>query len=91
MLVGGSRHETMDPGFVLLDTRQHDVILRELVLPGRTAINQSLVGICASCADCFKIAFSYKHYEQRWMVVSNEIKDAHFALFKTRQSDVLAS
>ncbi|VDP27204.1 unnamed protein product [Schistosoma curassoni] len=36
MVVGGSRLETLDPGFVLLGTRQHGVpvILRELVLPG---------------------------------------------------------
>ncbi|VDO62602.1 unnamed protein product [Schistosoma margrebowiei] len=35
MVVGGSRQETLDPGFVLLGTRQQDgpVILRELVLP----------------------------------------------------------
>ncbi|VDP65578.1 unnamed protein product [Schistosoma mattheei] len=37
MVVGGSRQETPDPGFVLLDTRQQGVpvILGELVLPGR--------------------------------------------------------
>ncbi|VDP33310.1 unnamed protein product, partial [Schistosoma curassoni] len=36
MVVGGSRQETLDPGFVLLGTRQQGVpvILRELVLPG---------------------------------------------------------
>ncbi|VDP48202.1 unnamed protein product [Schistosoma margrebowiei] len=36
MVVEGSRQETLDPGFVLLDTRQQGVlvILRELVLPG---------------------------------------------------------
>ncbi|VDO59674.1 unnamed protein product [Schistosoma curassoni] len=36
MVVGGSRQETLDPGFVLLDTRQQSVpvILRELMLPG---------------------------------------------------------
>ncbi|VDO85684.1 unnamed protein product [Schistosoma margrebowiei] len=36
MVVVGSRHETLDPGFVLLGTRQHGVpvILRELVLTG---------------------------------------------------------
>ncbi|VDO82812.1 unnamed protein product [Schistosoma margrebowiei] len=35
MLVGGSEQETMDPGFMLLGTRQQGVpvILRELVLP----------------------------------------------------------
>ncbi|VDP38525.1 unnamed protein product [Schistosoma margrebowiei] len=35
MMVGGSRQETLDPGFVLLGTRQQGVpvILRELVLP----------------------------------------------------------
>ncbi|VDO52554.1 unnamed protein product [Schistosoma margrebowiei] len=36
MVVGGSRQETLDTGFVLLGTRQQGVpvILRELVLPG---------------------------------------------------------
>ncbi|VDP48470.1 unnamed protein product [Schistosoma mattheei] len=35
MVVGGSRQETLDPGFVLLGTRQQSkhVILREMVLP----------------------------------------------------------
>ncbi|VDP25747.1 unnamed protein product [Schistosoma curassoni] len=35
MVVGGSQQETVDPGFVLLGTRQQGVpvILRELVLP----------------------------------------------------------
>ncbi|VDO87019.1 unnamed protein product [Schistosoma margrebowiei] len=37
MVVRGSQQETLDPGFVLLGTRQKGVlvILRELVLPGR--------------------------------------------------------
>ncbi|VDP82155.1 unnamed protein product [Schistosoma mattheei] len=36
MMVGGSRQETLDPGFVLLGTHQQGVpvILRKLVLPG---------------------------------------------------------
>ncbi|VDP66927.1 unnamed protein product [Schistosoma curassoni] len=36
MVVGGSRQETLDPGFVLLGTRQQGVpvILREVVLFG---------------------------------------------------------
>ncbi|VDO61263.1 unnamed protein product [Schistosoma curassoni] len=36
MVVGGSRQETLDPGFVLLGTCQQGVpvILRELMLPG---------------------------------------------------------
>ncbi|VDO88873.1 unnamed protein product [Schistosoma margrebowiei] len=36
MVIGGSQQETLDPGFVLLGTRQQGVpvILRELVLPG---------------------------------------------------------
>ncbi|VDP10204.1 unnamed protein product [Schistosoma margrebowiei] len=36
MVVGGSRQETLDPGFMLLGTRQQvvPVILRTLVLPG---------------------------------------------------------
>ncbi|VDO81268.1 unnamed protein product [Schistosoma margrebowiei] len=36
MVVGGSRQETLDPGFVLPGTHQQGVpvILRELVLPG---------------------------------------------------------
>ncbi|VDO23048.1 unnamed protein product [Schistosoma margrebowiei] len=35
MVVGGSRQETLDPGFVLLGTHQQGVpvILRELMLP----------------------------------------------------------
>ncbi|VDP52212.1 unnamed protein product [Schistosoma margrebowiei] len=35
MVVGGSQQETLDPGFVLLGTRQQGVpvILRKLVLP----------------------------------------------------------
>ncbi|VDO59025.1 unnamed protein product [Schistosoma margrebowiei] len=35
MVVGGSRQEIMDPGFLLFGTRQQGVpvILRELVLP----------------------------------------------------------
>ncbi|VDO64406.1 unnamed protein product [Schistosoma margrebowiei] len=37
MVVGGSRQETLNLGFMLLGTRQQDVpvILREMVLPGR--------------------------------------------------------
>ncbi|VDP17094.1 unnamed protein product [Schistosoma margrebowiei] len=36
MVVEGSRQETLDPGFVLLGTRQQGVpvVLRELVLAG---------------------------------------------------------
>ncbi|VDP49821.1 unnamed protein product [Schistosoma curassoni] len=36
MVFGGSQQETLDPGFVLLGTRQQGVpvILRELVRPG---------------------------------------------------------
>ncbi|VDP24953.1 unnamed protein product [Schistosoma margrebowiei] len=36
MVVGSSRQEILDPGFVLLGTRQQgvSVILRELMLPG---------------------------------------------------------
>ncbi|VDP88649.1 unnamed protein product, partial [Schistosoma mattheei] len=36
MVVGGSRQETLNPGFVLLGTRQKGVpvILRELLLAG---------------------------------------------------------
>ncbi|VDP79585.1 unnamed protein product [Schistosoma curassoni] len=35
MVVGGSQQETLDPGFMLLDTRQQGVpvILTELMLP----------------------------------------------------------
>ncbi|VDO55532.1 unnamed protein product [Schistosoma margrebowiei] len=37
MVIGGSQQETLDPGLVLLGTRQQGVpvILRELVLPGQ--------------------------------------------------------
>ncbi|VDO58682.1 unnamed protein product [Schistosoma margrebowiei] len=43
MVVGGSQQETLDPGFVLLGTRQQGVpvILRELVLPGGFDLNPS--------------------------------------------------
>ncbi|VDP07810.1 unnamed protein product [Schistosoma mattheei] len=43
MVVGGSRQETLDPGFVLLETRQQGVpvILRELVLPDEFSGNVS--------------------------------------------------
>ncbi|VDO73071.1 unnamed protein product [Schistosoma margrebowiei] len=36
MVVGGSQQETLDPGFVLLGTREQSVpvIMRVLVLPG---------------------------------------------------------
>ncbi|VDP16689.1 unnamed protein product [Schistosoma margrebowiei] len=36
MVVGGSQQETLNPGFVLLDTRQQGVplILEKLMLPG---------------------------------------------------------
>ncbi|VDO69323.1 unnamed protein product [Schistosoma margrebowiei] len=36
MVVGSSHQETLDPGFVLVGTRQQGVpvILKELVLPG---------------------------------------------------------
>ncbi|VDP51249.1 unnamed protein product [Schistosoma margrebowiei] len=35
MVIGGSQQETLDPGFMLFDTRQQGVpvILRELMLP----------------------------------------------------------
>ncbi|VDP57003.1 unnamed protein product [Schistosoma curassoni] len=44
MVVGGSRQETVNPGFVLFGTRQQGVpvILRELVLPyGFDAVSPS--------------------------------------------------
>ncbi|VDP24599.1 unnamed protein product [Schistosoma curassoni] len=36
MVVGGSQQETLDPGFVLIGSRQQGVpvVLRELMLPG---------------------------------------------------------
>ncbi|VDP42027.1 unnamed protein product [Schistosoma curassoni] len=45
MVVGGSQQETLDPGFVLLGTRQQDVpvILRELMLPGGFDLNVNRV------------------------------------------------
>ncbi|VDP27089.1 unnamed protein product [Schistosoma margrebowiei] len=39
----------------------------------RTAIDQSLVDICASCTDCLDIALSHKLYKQKWMVASDGI------------------
>ncbi|VDO59645.1 unnamed protein product [Schistosoma margrebowiei] len=47
MVVGGSRQETLDPGFVLFSTRQQGVpvILRELVLPdGFNLVSPSFTG-----------------------------------------------
>ncbi|VDP31255.1 unnamed protein product [Schistosoma curassoni] len=46
MVVGGSRQEPVDPGFMLLDTRQQGapVILRELVLPdGSDPVSPSFI------------------------------------------------
>ncbi|VDP57570.1 unnamed protein product, partial [Schistosoma margrebowiei] len=49
-----------------------------------TAIGQSLVGICASCADCFDEALSQKLFKQRWIVANSEIRfDTRFVLFET--------
>ncbi|VDO87959.1 unnamed protein product [Schistosoma margrebowiei] len=57
MVVGSSRQETLDPGFVLLGTRQHGIpaILRELVLPDgfdpvSTTSNHHLIS--QSCTQC---------------------------------------
>ncbi|VDO70018.1 unnamed protein product [Schistosoma curassoni] len=43
--VGGSQQETLDPGFVLLGTRQQGVpvILRELMLPGGFDLLSSII------------------------------------------------
>ncbi|VDP72169.1 unnamed protein product [Schistosoma mattheei] len=45
MVVGGSRHETLDLGFVLLGTRQQGVpfIINELLLKGYLIINYHLI------------------------------------------------
>ncbi|VDP48449.1 unnamed protein product [Schistosoma curassoni] len=39
-----------------------------------TAIDQSHVGICASCADCLDIALRHKLFKQRWIVASSGIQ-----------------
>ncbi|VDP65696.1 unnamed protein product [Schistosoma mattheei] len=56
-----------------------------------TAIDQSVIGICVSCAYCLDIALIHKHYKQRWIVASSGIQDARFVLVGTRQLDVPAS
>ncbi|VDP76403.1 unnamed protein product [Schistosoma mattheei] len=56
-----------------------------------TAIDQSLIGICTSCADCLDIAWSHKLYKQRSIVANSEIEEAPFVVFGTRQLDVPAS
>ncbi|VDO97163.1 unnamed protein product [Schistosoma margrebowiei] len=46
MVVGGSRQESLNPGFMLLGTRQQGVpaILRELVLPdGSDPVSSSFI------------------------------------------------
>ncbi|VDO54712.1 unnamed protein product [Schistosoma margrebowiei] len=57
MLVGGSRQETVDPGFMFLGTRHQGVpvILRELVLPG------SVVTISSSLQDNHLHPYSSKY------------------------------
>ncbi|CAH8584648.1 unnamed protein product [Schistosoma guineensis] len=59
---------------------------------GRTAIDQCLIAICASCAYYLDITFSHKHSKQKWIVVSDGIQfDARFVLFGTCQLDAPAS
>ncbi|VDP25159.1 unnamed protein product [Schistosoma margrebowiei] len=52
MVFGGSQQETLDPGFVLLGTRQQGVpvILRELVLPGGFDLEKTTNVATASAA-----------------------------------------
>uniref|UniRef100_A0A094ZRS2 Neuropilin and tolloid-like protein 2 n=1 Tax=Schistosoma haematobium TaxID=6185 RepID=A0A094ZRS2_SCHHA len=54
----------------------------------RIAIDQSLIGICASYADCFNIALCHQYYKQRWIVGNSGMR---FVLFGTRQLDAHAS
>ncbi|VDO92857.1 unnamed protein product [Schistosoma curassoni] len=58
----------------------------------RTAIDHSLIDICASCVHCLDIALINSLYKQRWIVASSGIQfDVHFVLFGTRQLYVPAS
>ncbi|VDP38171.1 unnamed protein product [Schistosoma curassoni] len=57
MVVGGSRQEILDPGFVLLGTRQQGVpvILRGLVLPGGLdPMSPSFTVRDATTVDCLQ-------------------------------------
>ncbi|VDP23079.1 unnamed protein product [Schistosoma margrebowiei] len=77
MVVGGSRQETLDPGFVLLGTCRQGVtvILRELVLPG--------------VFDLLSPSFTVR--DVTTMVVGGsqqEAKDPGFVLLGTRQQGV---
>ncbi|VDP67604.1 unnamed protein product [Schistosoma curassoni] len=103
MVVGGSQQGTLDPGFVLLGTRQQGVpvILRELVLPGGFDlvspsftfihhINQYLAVQLQQPSKHVDIQ-TIISYKQRWMVISNEMQDTCFILFVTRQLDIPAS
>ncbi|VDP38653.1 unnamed protein product [Schistosoma margrebowiei] len=57
----------------------------------KTAIDQSHVGICASCVDCLDIDLSHKHFKQRWIVASSGTQRARFVLFRTRHPDEFES
>ncbi|VDP27127.1 unnamed protein product [Schistosoma curassoni] len=61
-----------------------------MMLP-RTVIDQSHVGICASCADCLNLTLSYKLVKRRWIVASSGMEDARFTLGEARQLDVPVS
>ncbi|VDO76616.1 unnamed protein product [Schistosoma margrebowiei] len=76
MLVGGSRQETLDLGFVLLGTRQQDVpvISRELVLPGGF--------------DPVSPSFTVRDVTIELSGSQQETLDPGFVLFGTRQQDV---
>ncbi|VDP56799.1 unnamed protein product [Schistosoma mattheei] len=56
MVVGGSRQETLDPGFVLLGTRPAN--MRELVLPGGFDLVSSRVTVRDVTTDFDGVLFS---------------------------------
>ncbi|VDO84775.1 unnamed protein product [Schistosoma margrebowiei] len=91
MVVGGGQQETLDPGFVLLGTRQQGVpvILRELVLPGGFDLvlpsftvrsppsDQSFVTVNALCKNCS-------------VPVGPELRDLMAALSTARQMQMVS-
>ncbi|VDP59782.1 unnamed protein product, partial [Schistosoma mattheei] len=56
-----------------------------------TEIDQSLVGICASCVDYLNIALSYELFIQRWIGINSGIQNERFVLRGTLQMDMPAS
>ncbi|VDO53408.1 unnamed protein product [Schistosoma margrebowiei] len=98
VVVGGSQQETLDPGFMLLDTRQQGVpaILRELVLPGGFDLVspsftvrddwKELERIAQDRAGCVQMTTRHRPYTRH--DVSKRTLDPGFVLLGTRQQGV---